>query len=252
MTGHRVRLAVAVLVATLALGACGGSTGTGSTGDGSVGTDPAGNGSTTNAADNGVAAKTADEILSEATAAFRGASSVHLVGRLVDPDQSVELDVRLGRDMSQGSVTQKGAKLEIIATGGNLYMRGKQFWVTNAPANIANQVGDRWAWLPVSGLRDSLAFTNLVSIQAFADGGRKPSGKITKGQGGTVDGAKAIAIKDADGSSLWVATTGPAYPLRIGPASASASTDSIAFRDYNAELSVTAPGDSIDFTQVTG
>jgi hypothetical protein len=242
VTGHRVRLAVAVLVATLALGACGGSTGTGSTG----------NGSTTTAADNGVAAKTADEILSEATAAFRAASSVRLVGRLVDADQSLELDVRLGRDVSQGSVTQKGARLEIIATGGNLYMRGKQFWVTNAPASIASQVGDRWARVPVSGLRDTLAFTNLVSLQAFADGGLKPSGTISKGERGTVDGRKAIAIKDGDGSSLWVATTGPAHPLRIGPAAATASTDSIAFRDYNAELSVTAPGDSIDFTQVTG
>jgi hypothetical protein len=240
---------VAVLVATLALGACGGSSGTGSTGNGP---DPAATPTTRDTAPNGVEAKSADEILRTAAEAFRGARSVRLVGRIAGGDESVDLDVRLGRDVSQGALTQKGAKLEIIATGGNLYMRGRQFWVKNAPASIASQVGDRWARLPVGGMRESLTFKELVSLDSFAERGLKPSGKISKGPRGTVEGTKAIALKDADGSLLWIAMTGPAYPLRIGSSPADGSQNSISFRDYDAPLNVEAPADSIDFNQVTG
>ena len=251
MTRHRARLAVAVLAATLVLGACGGTAGGGSD-SGSTGAGSAGPTTTEKAVDNGVAAKTADQILQETKAALRGASSTHVVGKFVEGTQTAEFDMHLGRDVSQGSLTQKGLKLEMIVAGGNLYLRGKQFWEANAPPSFANQVGDRWAQLPVTSLREGLAYKDLVNLDSFATSVLKPDGKLTKGQTGSIDGAPAIAIKDGDGSPLWVATTGPAYPLRLGPEKPSTSASFATFSDYNVPLSVTAPGDSVDISQITG
>jgi hypothetical protein len=248
VTGNRARLAVAVLAATLALGACGGSGGNDS---GSTGAGSAGPTTTAKPVDNGVAAKTADQILQETQSALRSANSTHVVGKFVEGTQSVDFDMHLGRDASQGSLTQKGTKLEMIVASGTLYLRGKQFWEANAPQSIADKVGDRWARLPVTSLREGLAYKDLLNLDSFAANVLKPDGKLTKGKTGTVDGAPAIAISDGS-SPLWVATTGPAYPLRLGPEKPSTSTSFATFSDYNVPLSVTAPGDSVDLSQASG
>jgi hypothetical protein len=59
-----------------------------------------------------------------------------------------------------------------------------------------------------------------------------PDGEIAKGGRKTVRGTAAIGLVDrSDGSILYIATTGPAYPLQTVPKS-NAASGTIDFLDY--------------------
>jgi hypothetical protein len=240
MQRGRWRLAAAVVVAALALGACGGSQ------SATKNTQPA------KPTDNGVAAKSGQNILKAATAGFRSATSVHVIGRLKEQGDTVTLDLRLGQTTAQGSVTIGGAKLRILRAGRRLYLRGRGFWEKAAGAQVANLVGERWVLAPESG-SGGQAFAGLVRftlVSGFADEVLTLKGTATKGGTGTVDGKPAVAVKSSEGDSLWVATSGTPYPLRLEPSQPDAG-ERLDLREYNAPVPVTTPpADALDLDKL--
>ena len=64
----------------------------------------------------------------------------------------------------------------------------------------------------------------------------------------TLDGTKVVVISRKDGSKLYVANTGPPYPLRGEKKGANAGrTD---FTEYGADFHITAPANAMDIGQV--
>jgi hypothetical protein len=237
MKGHYARLVVAALAAALVLAACGGK--------GTTTTK-----SPSKPADNGVAAKDANQILSDAKTALRGASSVHLTGAFADSGNRFGLDMRVGRGAATGSFTVQGSQLNVLAVDGKFYLRGKLFWQKTGGAQLANAIGDRWVLVPPSSTAAAsfADFKKLTELDAYADEFLKPTGTISKGQTGSVNGQPAVALKDSDGSSLWVATSGSPLPLRIEPKD-TGTGDKLDFVDYNAPVSATAPADALDISK---
>ena len=180
------------------------------------------------AGDNGVAAKSAEEILAEASTALKAAQSVHLKGTLKEDDRAVSVDLRLGRDAAQGSIVYgPDASVELIKTGGKLYQ---------SASTIAGP--QPWEIVPASE-QDSTGA--LLDLGRIADDMLEADGTLNKGATTTVAGQPAIAVQDTD-SVLYVATTGTPYPLRVA---GSASEDSaLDFLDYNTPVAVTPPKDA--------
>lgn len=235
---HRARLPAAVLVGALTLAACGGT-------------------ATKHQAkpkpvDNGVAAKTADEIFHASKDALRGASSVRVTGKTLEEGRTTELDLRLGKAGAQGTIKMDGSTLELLSVNGRLYLRGREFWRESGNQQLATLIGDRWVLAPASGsgAKAFTPFKELTDIGSWADQ-LVPEGTISKGQTGTVNGQPAIALKDTDGSSLWVATTGPPYPLRVEPKPGAPDPENLDLREYNAPLNLTAPADALDLEKLS-
>jgi hypothetical protein len=81
----------------------------------------------------------------------------------------------------------------------------------------------------------------------------KPDGKVSKGTTKTVDGVETIGLVDdgADGGTLYVATVGEPYPIRVEPSNA--DDGAMAFSSFGKsfpELKLPAAGDVIDLQKL--
>ena len=95
------------------------------------------------------------------------------------------------------------------------------------------------------------SFTPFTDLQKLMNQILTASGRVEKGDETKVDDQPAIALTDAkNGGTLYVATTGPAYPLELKPGKD--NSGSISFTEWDQPVTLTAPKDSIDYAKLTG
>ena len=203
------------------------------------------------AADNGIASLSGSEILARANTAAKAATSVTVVGTVPQgASDSVSIDMTIGKDDADGTITVKNVAVRIRVTGGNTYI--------NAPAALFEQMGGdagkvaggvlggRWFEVPSTGaVADS--FKGLENIadkntlfSSLLSSSKNPTVKGT----GTVLGQPAVILAGPNGGTLAVATTGEPYPLQAK--AKAGSTGSVDFRDWNVPVDVQVPTDVVD------
>ncbi|GGN24278.1 hypothetical protein FHR83_002888 [Actinoplanes campanulatus] len=233
--------AAALAAAAMLLAGCGSS----DSGDtGSKGTPAA-----TQATDNGVAALTADEILAKAKEALKKAGSFQVKGSQTSEGTTVSIDFRISGDDFAGSMSMgEGADVELLSVGGKQYMKPAEgFWAMLAGPEQAKKMaaatGDKWILVPA---KDETA-TGLFAA-GNVDELLKPTGKLAKGEAAKVGDTAVITLTDAGDATakLFVATTGDAYPVKIG---ADAAGDGILFSEFGAtfaDIKAPAAGEFIE------
>ena len=217
---------------------------------------------------NGEADKSAGAILSDVSAAVRGAHSYRLIftGKDSSGDVNFEIDVA-GKNNAKGSLTSQGATAEFVYSGSKFYLRGRQFFDKVAGAAVGQRIGDHWVSLPS-------ASAGVTQLQEFTDPGKladcigSEHGTLSKSGTSSVNGKDAVVVVDAGDkpgtspSKLYVATSGSPYPLKLeqtGPAKPGGSTTACGgnstttqgtgvFDEYNSSISVTTPKDAIDIS----
>lgn len=225
-----IAAAVAVLMA-LAVAACGSSS------------SPSGN---------GVAAKSPDDIVSAATNAIGAVNSVRVSGRVADGSSKtpIRLDLNLvaGKGAT-GSMSENGLSFRLITVGGNAYINGSPaFWRQFGGTAAVGRLQGRWLKAPADhGQFASFAsLTDLHKLMAGLLGGH---GALAKGATSTLRGRKVIALKDrSKGGTLYVATTGKPYPLRI--ANDGSTGGQLDFTRFDVPVTLRPPSQSIDITKV--
>jgi len=216
----RARLALVPLVATAALlFGCGTSPGTATT---------------STPTNNGVAALSADEILTKAKAALIAAKSFHVKGNLSEGGQAVAVDFKVsGSDLS-GTAQMNGGNIEIIKVGDDLYVKAPdEFWSALTPSGKPAQ----FAALKGKYAKADTTFAAFATISgAFTpDALLKPEGTTSKGATKTVGGIPAIGVVDTkDRSVVYIATQGEPLPLAFDTA------------DGKSEALVTEHGQAMD------
>lgn len=219
------------MLAAAAVAACGSSGSSGSSG-------------------NGVADKSANDILKATSNAIESAKSVHVSGALSDSGQSIKLDLNIlsGRGAT-GSMTQNGLSFRIIAVGKYVYINGSPgFWKHFGGGAAATLFQGKWLKAPASN-SDFASMASLTDLHKLAQSLLTGHGTLSKGSTSTVNGQKVVAVKDSEGQ-LYVATTGKPYPVQI--AKTGSSNQHVDFDKYNASVSLTAPSKSIDISQLQG
>jgi len=225
----RSRLVIAVLVALAVVGAvsaCGGSS------------------------DNGVAAKSPDEIVSTASSALEAVQTVHISGSVANGNTPLTLDLSLvtGKGAT-GSMSDGGLSFQIIGLDQTVYINGSPaFWRHFGGSVAAALLTGKWLKAPETGQFASLA--EITDLNRLISELLASHGTLTKGPTTTVNGQKVIAVSDATrGGTLYVATTGKPYPIQIskpGP-----QGGQIAFDRFNQPVSLTPPPNAIDISQLT-
>ncbi|WP_305790160.1 hypothetical protein [Symbioplanes lichenis] len=215
------------------LAGCGNSTGDGGDSGGSAAA-PAPSATTSAApASNGVAELEPDAILTKAKAALREAGSYRLKGTVVQDKQPMKMDFKVDGKNLAGEMSFDKATVELLAVGGKQYIRPDEaFWTMTAGdakqgKALAKLIGDRWVIVP----KDEKDLGSLFA-PANVEELLEPDGKVSKGDAKDVAGTPAIGLvtSGSDGGTMYVATTGEPYPLRIE--SDKASEGAIDFSDF--------------------
>ncbi|MFI4978707.1 MAG: hypothetical protein ACHQC8_08540, partial [Solirubrobacterales bacterium] len=195
---------------------------------------------------NGVASKSASEILAASKAAAASATSVHVAGKSSQGPLSLTLNLDLASNGGRGQVSGLGLAYEVIRIGNTLYAKGNPAFYTRLSA-ITGVHLPQGAWLkaPASGgkLTQLASFTNLSG-----ELGRllSSTGPITKGATTTVNGQKAIELKETAklfSGSLFIATTGKPYPIEL--LKRGRESGQTTFSHWNQAVSLTAPANAI-------
>jgi hypothetical protein len=211
--------AIAALV-TVAASACGGAT---------TATTPT----------NGLENKSPPEVLQQAAAALEAAKSVRFT--VISP--SGRADARVQHGSAAGTLTKAGHQFRVTIIGRTAYVNTDRagLKMAGAPLPVQRHGAGRWLKGPAS---DFTGFT-LASLASKLTAYRGPL-EPKVGQA-TLGGKKVVVVGWRDGGKLYVANTGPAYPLRAvlkkGP-----DAGRIDFTEYGVRFHITAPGKAINFS----
>ena len=188
---------------------------------------------------NGLEGKPAAEVQQAVAAALRDARTVHVTGTGIGADPAAQLDLRLQADISAVTGTLDGSPFEITTTGQDVHLKGdRAAWqALKAPPPVQEFAG-RWMTLRAGQVEldiPSLAdLTDLLTDDAWLG---EPTVEQT-----TLDGQQVVVLGQSNGSRLYVANTGPAYPIRIEDASDGSRMD---FTEHGVDFHLTPPGDAL-------
>jgi hypothetical protein len=184
----------------------------------------------------------AADLLRQARAAFLAAPTVHVSGTAVRGADAFVIDARL-KGSSGGTATVKtsGETVDVLRIGDDAYVGGDlAFWrsVTGDEARARAMVG--------SYVRTGASEPNFASYVAFTQPSTyaevlpDPAAPATLGATTVIRGGPVIAVRDRSGSTLYVARTGTAYPMRLDGLTGR-QVVFLDFADYGAPLPLRAP-----------
>ncbi|MFE2041021.1 hypothetical protein ACFXAZ_08825 [Streptomyces sp. NPDC059477] len=209
---------------------------------------------------------TGGEIAERAVEATAAAESLRMKGDIPDETSggTIRLDMAVDRkgDCAGTFGFDGQGEAELIKTGGSLYLRYDEAFLRaqsegepqeDVDATVALLAGQ---WTRTSATdadgTDIGAFCDLDTVLAGAGGVRSDA---TRGETTTVDGTPAIVLREKDGAdtyTLYVATEGEPYLLRVDSAAAN-DPGSVVFSDFDEPVPADEPsGEVIDVDELTG
>ena len=100
---------------------------------------------------NGVQNQSGTQALATARSAFQAANSVEIKGLVNDSGQSIQIDLTLAGDNSQGTLTINGDDVQLIKVGSLVYIKGDMDFLKQYAGNdptVLNQLDGRWLKVP--------------------------------------------------------------------------------------------------------
>jgi len=187
---------------------------------------------------NGEEAKSADDILADATAALAAATSVHAKGKVSVSSVVLDLDVTYAGQNVTGTVGYNGITAQLTKVGTDVYVKADTaLFATFVPAEqqpLLAMLNGKWAKINAALVGVALP------APLTADKLINPAKPLTKGAATTVDGTAAIAVTDANNVEYDVSTApGKPYLLKV-----SNGSNTVTLSDYDKTASITAPAAS--------
>jgi hypothetical protein len=206
------------------------------------------------ASNNGVASKSASSILNAASAATAGAKSFTYGGTTEQSGSSANFKVSVSSTgKGQGTITISGQPVKLVKVGNTVYFSStKAFWEKSAGSGAGSLFGTRWVAVPSTD-SDFAGINSLLDASQVASqfSGTSNTG-FTKGKTSTINGQQVIAIKGAStsdnaGGTVYVATTGKPYIIRV-----SGGGTTLTFSNYNRPVNPSVPANSINISSLGG
>ena len=201
--------------------------------------------------DNGVAKMSPTDALTQVKDAVNSATSVRIVGTGTSSGQPLALNLKLVKGKGgAGHITVNGLSFDIIRIGDKAYFKGSSsFWSKFGGSAAAQLFNGKWLVAPAN--KGELAsFTPLTNLTALTNQVLSSHGTLKMGDTTEINGQPAVAIVDqSNGGTLYVATTGPAFPLKLTPGKGQGA---ITFSDWNQPVTLTKPAKAIDYSKLTG
>jgi hypothetical protein len=202
----------------------------------------------------GLAAKDPQAIVVAATRAIDQVRSVRVSGTVNEGSHGDEIrfDLRLLRGRgATGTVAERGLAFRLVTLGAVAYVKGTPaFWREFGRANVASQLHGRWLRAPADH-GDFASLASLTRAGALVARLLAGHGALSKGTTSTVDGRRVVAVHDASRQgTLYVATSGPSYPIRIVNDSSDGAR--IDFSRFDAPVRLRAPDHAVSVLSLQG
>lgn len=210
----------------------------------------AGCGGSSSSSGNGIAEKSPNEILAAAKVAADAASSVHIAGSIVSNGSPITLNMELQAGKGgRGQLSENGLSFELIQINGTVYIKGSAaFYKHIGGAAAAQLLQGKWLKAPANS-SDFASLAALTDLRRLADTTLENTGTLTKGGTTTVNGQKVVGVTGSSkGGTLYVAATGQPFPAQVTKSGSGAG--SITFDRWNEPVTVTAPANAIDVSQL--
>jgi hypothetical protein len=200
--------------------------------------------------DNGVASKSASEILAASRAAAKSASAVHVTTSSSVGRSKLMLDASMAKAEGHARVSLLGIGFETIRIGDTLYLKGNRSFDARLESTLGVKVpSGTWLKGPASGtLAQVGSFTSMSRELPLILGGR---GTLSKGTSAKINGQPAITVKETAKlytGTLYVATTGEPYPILLRKSGR--ETGQTTFSGWNDPVSVSAPANAVQISQL--
>lgn len=168
---------------------------------------------------------------------FSLAHSVRVQGTAIGGVPAEKFDLRYEGTSIIGSYVEKGFTYEHITVGDRSYLKANAAaWkaMGNAP-DVANMMADQWQR---TGSAPSSEEWPSRAIFVSELGLRESAQDATLTQA-MLDGRRVVVVTYPDGSKLYVANTGPAYPVRLDVTGNGGGRRD--FSQYGTQFHITAP-----------
>ncbi len=194
---------------------------------------------------NGVASKSATEILAASKAAATSATSVHVVSKASQGPLVLTSDLELASNGGRAQISLLGLSFEVLRIGDTLYAKGNPAFYKRLGGAAAKVPAGTWLKAPASGVQ-------LAQLAAFADLrgelGRlvTSSVPVVKGVSTTVNGQPVIELKQTAklySGALFIATTGKPYPVQL--VKHGRETGQTTFSGWNEPVTLSAPANAV-------
>lgn len=206
----------------------------------------------------GAGGETASQLFHRAVHVLASARSARMVGTVDSGGRGLSIDMVLYRNGdSEGTFGETGSTGDLVVAGGTTYIKGSEaFWeglagatgssVTPAEKSEFAKLAGRW-------VESSLSESGLVgfTLTSFASSLSKKAGTLSKVGTRRIHGEMAVGIKGSNQGTIWVATSGTAYPLEVSK-TVNGKTQSVEFSDWNSATAVTAPRGAESIEQIVG
>jgi hypothetical protein len=200
---------------------------------------------------NGEALKPAGRVLADAKAAATKATSAHVSGSVESSGTPITLDLSTARGKgAKGSMSTNGLQFDLVRIGDTAYIKGSDaFYQRFAGAGIAQLIHGKWLKVPITQGRFR-SLQPLTSIGLLLGTVSSNHGKLVNEGKTTYKGDGVVAVRDtSDNSKLYVAATGKPYPVAI-VGGKKGQSGAITFGDWNKPVSLRAPKEAIDISQL--
>jgi hypothetical protein len=213
----------------------------------------------------GLAAKSAAQILAASRSAARNASAVHVTSeafgtaiviktRAKRTRRISKLDLQLDREGVWARLVALGSTLEAIRIGDIIYVKGGPLLYRNLQRRTGVHVAPgTWLKAPANG-------PQLSGFAAFAEPSREimgllgdPTLSLTKGHTTTIKGQKAIELRTEGklySGAIYIAASGPPDPILI--VKHGRETARTTFTGWNQPTQLTAPAGAVELPAVVG
>jgi hypothetical protein len=199
---------------------------------------------------NGLASKSPAEIVAAAKAAAAGAASAHVAGSIVDEGKPISLDMELVAGKGgKGKLTLEGLSINLVQVNGAVYMNGSAAFYKHVAGGAAAQLlQGKWLKAPATDANFA-SLAQLTDLRKLIGTALASHGKLTAAPSKTIAGQKTVGVTDVTkGGTLYVASTGTAFPIEIAKSGASGGT--IAFDRWNKPVTLSAPTNAINIDQL--
>ncbi len=202
---------------------------------------------------NGVQNQNATDALAASREALRAASSVQITGTVFDNGSAIRLDLTLaaGND-SQGTLTINNADVQLIKIGSDVFIKGDTDFLKKYAGNntaVLNQLNGKWLKTATTTDFDLFTLDGFAGLLKGGTGNQAVNPTVTQS---TLNGQKVVVVSQKDGSTLDIANTGPALPLKLDSKGSNGGT--VTFTNYNKSAAITAPpaADVFDVSKSSG
>jgi hypothetical protein len=198
------------------------------------------------ASGNGIATDSPQAIATAAGKALDVVRSVHVTGTVASGGEKISLDLWLvsGKG-ARGTMILNGLSAQIVSLGSKLYINGSPAFWKHYGGSAASLFEGKWLETKASSSSAS-AFANLTNLHSVVGKlltGATAGKQLTKGKTTTIDGHGAIALMQG-GGTLYVATSGPPYPLEL----VKRGGGRLLLSGYNESVSLKAPAPVVNLS----